>query len=141
MMKFDESVFENILKGLGKYDGFYSRDYYLELEERINSMKKRIQDSQSESRILKIGVVGEVKAGKSSFLNALIFNGEDILPKACTPMTAALTKISYGEKQAASIYFYSEQAWEKIENYSQQYDERLKANTKYIKRRWMPLMR
>ena len=82
MMKFDESVFENILKGLGKYDGFYSRDSYLELEERINSMKKRIQDSQSESRILKIGVVVEVKAGKSSFLNALIFNGEDILPKA-----------------------------------------------------------
>ncbi|MBO5844686.1 MAG: hypothetical protein J6Q96_07440 [Bacteroidales bacterium] len=48
------------------------------LKERVSEIqdtgKKLIQDNN----ILKIGVVGQVKAGKSSFLNSLIFNGEDV---------------------------------------------------------------
>ena len=45
-------------------------------------------------------------AGKSSLLNALIFEGRNILPKAATPMTAALTKLEFGDKTEASVDFY-----------------------------------
>lgn len=42
----------------------------------------KIDDFYRENRKLNIGVVGQVKAGKSSFLNTLLFDGKDILPKA-----------------------------------------------------------
>ncbi|WP_411015822.1 dynamin family protein, partial [Salmonella sp. ZJQZ20_0076] len=48
-------------------------------------------NAQQENRILRFGFVGQIKRGKSSFLNSLLFDGESVLPKAATPMTAALT--------------------------------------------------
>lgn len=117
-----EVVSDKIITGLSQFKGFYSQDYYLEFEDRISTMKDTIEESQKEGRLLKIGIVGEVKAGKSSFLNALIFDGEDILPKASTPMTAALTKITYAEKQSAKIVFYSVNDWRRIESFSEEYN-------------------
>lgn len=72
-----------------------------------SELKKDICQLLEEGRLLKIGIIGRVKAGKSSLLNSLLFNGESILPKAATPMTAALTVISYGEKFGAEVEFYS----------------------------------
>lgn len=123
MSKKYETVTGEVLEGLKKFKGFYSQDYYLEFEDRISQMKGRINDALKEGRLLKLGIVGEVKAGKSSFLNALIFDGEDILPKASTPMTAALTKITYANDQNAKIFFYSEKDWERIESISCEYDQ------------------
>ena len=68
-------------------------------------LRKAIFDMEDENRVLRVGIVGRVKAGKSSLLNALIFDGKNILPKAATPMTAALTKLEYGEKTEASVDF------------------------------------
>lgn len=61
---------------------------------------------------LSIGIIGQVKAGKSSFLNALLFDGTAVLPKAATPKTANLTRIRYGEQAALRVSFYSEEEWE-----------------------------
>lgn len=72
-------------------------------------LRKAIFDMEDENRVLKVGIVGRVKAGKSSLLNALIFDGKNILPKAATPMTAALTKLEYGEKTEASVDFYTQE--------------------------------
>lgn len=47
---------------------------------------------------LTIGVIGQMKCGKSTFLNSFVFE-DDILPAATTPMTAALSVITYGEKK------------------------------------------
>ncbi|WP_165725225.1 dynamin family protein [Pseudoalteromonas sp. SA25] len=69
-----------------------------------------------DGRVLKIGVVGRVKAGKSSMLNALLFDGEDLLPKAATPMTAALTIIKFSDKVKASVEFFSEKDIAEIKN-------------------------
>ena len=79
----------------------------------VNNYDKIIKDNSE----LKLGIVGRVKAGKSSFLNSLLFNGRDVLPKAATPMTAALTKISYSEseKNEAKVFFYSKGEWKQIE--------------------------
>lgn len=63
---------------------------------------------------LSIGIMGQVKAGKSSFLNALLFEGRPVLPEASTPKTANLTRISYGEKPLLTVEFYSPQEWASI---------------------------
>ena len=62
-----------------------------------SELEKSIKEKEDEGRVLKLGILGRVKAGKSSLLNALVFNGNDVLPKAATPMTAALTILQYGE--------------------------------------------
>ena len=40
---------------------------------------------QQQEQTLNIGIMGQVKAGKSTFLNALLFDGRPILPEAATP--------------------------------------------------------
>lgn len=58
-----------------------------------------------------ISVCGAVKAGKSTFLNALLF-GDDILPTFDIPFTAKLTFVEYSEGQNRfEVYFYSEEEW------------------------------
>lgn len=74
----------------------------------------KVEDFHREGRKLNIGVIGRVKAGKSSFLNTLLFNGEEVLPKAATPKTAALTRMEYAEENRIVIEFYSEEEWEGI---------------------------
>ena len=74
-----------------------------------DNLKKILVDKNNNDRDLKLGILGRVKAGKSSFLNALIFNGKNILPKAATPMTAALTILEFGEKFEAKVDFFSKE--------------------------------
>ena len=63
-----------------------------------------------------IAVCGVVKAGKSTFLNSLLF-GRDILPAFDTPMTAKLTFIEYTDKaNYATITFYSKEEWAQLNN-------------------------
>ncbi|HGW3656244.1 TPA: dynamin family protein [Pseudomonas aeruginosa] len=83
------------------------------------------QALQDQNRLMNIGIVGRVKAGKSSLLNALIFDGEPILPKAATPMTAALTTITWGEVFHAKVEFYSETDIAAIRFKSDQFEQRL----------------
>lgn len=63
---------------------------------------------------LSIGIIGQVKAGKSSFLNALLFDGRPVLPEAATPKTANLTRIAYGPKPSLTVEYYSVQEWDGI---------------------------
>ena len=44
-------------------------------------------------------IVGEVKAGKSSFINALLATGQEITKAAPQPMTDTIQQIIYGEEQ------------------------------------------
>lgn len=61
--------------------------------------------------VLTIGVIGQMKCGKSTFLNAFVFE-DDILPSAVTPMTAALSVITYGEQKKVVAEFYTSDEWE-----------------------------
>ncbi len=83
---------------------------------RLKKFKKnfeiKIKDFYQENRKLNIGVIGQVKAGKSSFLNTLLFDGKEILPKASTPKTATLTKMEYSEENIIQIEYYSLEEWE-----------------------------
>ncbi len=120
---------DNLSNILCKYQQvLFSSDAERYLSE-LRSLKKNyhinIEAAQQEGRNLKIAVVGQMKAGKSSFLNALLFP-IDVLPKAATPMTAALTRLGYAEKPYAEIEFYSVEDWRGIEQsareYQKQYD-------------------
>lgn len=86
------------------------------LNKLIENFKMKTEDFYRENRKLNIGVVGQVKAGKSSFLNTLLFNGEEILPKASTPKTATLTKMEYSEQNMIQVEYYSVEEWEVLED-------------------------
>ena len=51
-----------------------------------------------EKDTLTIGVIGQMKCGKSTFLNSFVFEN-DILPAATTPMTAALSSHTARKKE------------------------------------------
>lgn len=77
----------------------------------FNEFKQSAHKLLRDHETLRIGVVGQVKAGKSSFLNSLIFDGEDVLPKASTPMTAGLTFIEYSEHNSFEVEYFSKRDW------------------------------
>ena len=60
--------------------------------------------------VLTIGVIGQMKCGKSTFLNAFVFQ-DVVLPAATTPMTATLSVITYGEKKKLKAEFYTSDEW------------------------------
>jgi predicted GTPase len=89
----------------------------------VDKLKKAFDVLEDDERLMQIGIVGRVKAGKSSLLNALFFNGKTILPKAATPMTAALTTITWGERVAAEVEFYSDVDIESLKSQAKEYTE------------------
>ena len=101
---------------------------YLRQEQSIDTPDKleaALIELEKENRLLNIGIVGRVKAGKSSLLNALFFDGESILPKAATPMTAALTTLSYGQSFGATVEFFSEEDFTYIDSLAKQFEHQL----------------
>lgn len=67
-----------------------------------------------ENDTLTLGVIGQMKCGKSTFLNAFIFEDE-VLPAATTPMTAALSVITYGETKSVEAEFYDKNEWAELQ--------------------------
>lgn len=100
-------------------------DAIIDFQISARNIGQKLEGIMQDGRLLRLGIVGEVKAGKSSFLNALLFDGKDILPKAPTPMTAALTRISYSESPNAKVVFYNANDWDIIEQNSHRYDEKI----------------
>lgn len=88
-------------------------------------LKKVLDNIVNQNRLMNIGIVGRVKAGKSSLLNALFFKGKNILPSAATPMTAALTTLTYGDNFSATVVFYSTQDIENIRIKAEEYKRRV----------------
>jgi GTP-binding protein EngB required for normal cell division len=62
-----------------------------------------IVELQTKKTELNLAVFGRFKAGKSSFLNQII--GRPLLPVGVVPVTSAVTEISYGPEESASVAF------------------------------------
>lgn len=88
---------------------------------KTEELEKTLKELQDTDRDLKVGIIGRVKAGKSSLLNALIFEGVEVLPKAATPMTASLTVLKYAETLSAEVEFYSQKDIAELENEHERY--------------------
>lgn len=88
---------------------------------KTEELEKTLKEMQDTDRDLKVGIIGRVKAGKSSLLNALIFEGVEVLPKAATPMTASLTILKYAQNLSAEVEFYSPKDIAELENEHERY--------------------
>ncbi|MGL2853779.1 dynamin family protein [Helicobacter pylori] len=88
---------------------------------KTEELEKTLKELQDTNRDLKVGIIGRVKAGKSSLLNALIFEGVEVLPKAATPMTASLTILKYANTLSAEVEFYSPKDILEFENEHERY--------------------
>ncbi|MBM6718705.1 dynamin family protein [Bacteroides gallinaceum] len=102
---------EGYIKQLAEIDLVDLKRYVDELRQYFNDFKEGGNTLLKESSLLRIGVVGQVKAGKSSFLNSLFFDGESVLPKASTPMTAGLTVLEYSDKNFFEVEYYAQEDW------------------------------
>ncbi|MCQ2786073.1 dynamin family protein [Helicobacter pylori] len=96
---------------------FISENAVIKTEE----LEKTLKEMQAKGRDLKVGIIGRVKAGKSSLLNALIFEGVEVLPKAATPMTASLTVLKYAQNLSAEVEFYSPKDIADLKNEHERY--------------------
>ena len=85
-----------------------------EVETLRTDFRDKVADLFRTDRQLNIGVVGQVKAGKSSFLNTLLFDGKPVLPKAATPKTAVLTRIVWDSCRSITVHYLSDDAWAQI---------------------------
>lgn len=88
-----------------------------------NAIRADFEKNVNGNRDLEIGFVGRVKAGKSSILNALFFEGKSVLPKAAIPTTAALTILSYSETPKAKIVFIEEEDIDRIKHNAEEYEK------------------
>ncbi|EJB64515.1 ATP/GTP-binding protein [Helicobacter pylori Hp H-43] len=88
---------------------------------KTEELEKTLKEMQDTNRDLKVGIIGRVKAGKSSLLNALIFEGVEVLPKAATPMTASLTILKYADTLSAEVEFYSPKDILELKNEHERY--------------------
>ncbi|WP_187908100.1 dynamin family protein [Helicobacter pylori] len=119
------ALVEKVIKEQGlqeKAGPFISENAVIKTEE----LEKTLKGMQAENRGLKVGIIGRVKAGKSSLLNALIFEGKDVLPKAATPMTASLTILKYAQSLSAQAQFYDEQDIEELKRDHERYEKKFK---------------
>ncbi|WP_231210412.1 dynamin-like GTPase family protein [Helicobacter pylori] len=89
---------------------------------KTEELEKTLKELQDTNRDLKVGIIGRVKAGKSSLLNALIFEGVEVLPKAATPMTASLTVLKYAETLGAEVELYNQKDIAELENEHERYE-------------------
>ncbi|MGL2689536.1 dynamin family protein [Helicobacter pylori] len=114
------ALIEKVLQEQGlqeKAKPFMSDNAVIKTEE----LEKTLKEMQAEDRDLKVGIIGRVKAGKSSLLNALIFEGVEVLPKAATPMTASLTILKYANTLSAEVEFYSPKDIAELRNEHERY--------------------
>lgn len=113
----------NKLSGLQNVDNYNASEAIKRIKEKIAEVRQGAEVLKNDNCILKIGVVGQVKAGKSSFLNSLLFDGENVLPRASTPMTAGLTVLQYGDNNEFEVEYYNTYEWKTFEDKAKQYDD------------------
>jgi GTPase SAR1 family protein len=83
----------------------------LELEREIEDLATISKNlSQGVFRLL---VLGDMKRGKSTFLNALI--GENLLPSDVNPCTALLTILTYGPEKQVTVHFTDDKPPERLD--------------------------
>ena len=72
-----------------------------------------------ESQVCRVAVIGQIKAGKSSFINAFV-QQTDLLPTDVNPSTTAVTRLHFCTQQepenSAVFQFFGAQEWERLAN-------------------------
>lgn len=119
-----KDIFSVIDSKIAIIDGTNNRN----IQRALQKLKEKVKETEEggeqlikDNSVLKIGIVGQVKAGKSSFLNSLFFDGENILPRASTPMTAGLTVLTYGNENSFTVEYYNTKEWDTFKTKDKEY--------------------
>ena len=67
----------------------------------LNRQLEAAQTLLKQNPPIDVAILGQFKAGKSSFINSLI--GQDILPVGVIPVTTTITRLQYGEPERALV--------------------------------------
>ena len=82
-------------------------------EYHITSLNRQIEACKTlfvESPFIDVAILGQFKAGKSSFINNLI--GKDVLPIGVIPVTTVITRLCYGPKEKAIVKYFDDKTSE-----------------------------
>jgi len=76
----------------------------------LNRQMEACDNLLQQNQPIDVAILGQFKAGKSSFLNSL--TGKPILPVGVTPVTTTITRLQYGGKEKAIIRHFDGQQTE-----------------------------
>lgn len=82
-------------------------------EYHITSLNRQIGACKTlfvESPFIDVAILGQFKAGKSSFINNII--GKDVLPVGVIPVTTVITRLRYGPKEKAIVKYFDDKTSE-----------------------------
>ncbi len=91
-------LLEKIEPFLNRMQDICNRHHIVSLNRQIDICRNLLNQNQP----IDVAVLGQFKAGKSSFLNSLI--GKTILPVGVIPVTTAITRLQYGETERAFVH-------------------------------------
>jgi len=77
-----------------------SRFHIISLNRQIEVCEELIEKNP----IIDVAILGQFKAGKSSFINSLI--GKPILPVGVIPVTTVITRIQFGQREQAVVTYF-----------------------------------
>lgn len=97
----------NIEKYIDRVRKEFNNVDFKDVEKQLNSQKEWIEKPD-----LEVAIVGNIKAGKSTFINA--FLKENIASVEVTPETASLTKFKYSQTNNLIISFYRQNEWDEL---------------------------
>ena len=100
------------------------KEFNVRFDEERNDIKA--QKYLADDPNLQIAIVGTIKAGKSTFINALF--EENIASTDVTPETASLTKFKYSTQNKLLVKFYSREEWRKLWESVEKSEEKTKSN-------------
>ena len=99
-----------------------------EFDVKFEDERKDIKEQKylAEDPGLQIAIVGTIKAGKSTFINALF--EENIASTDVTPETASLTKFKYSTQNKLLVKFCSREEWDELWKSVEESENRTKTN-------------
>lgn len=99
-----------------------------EFDVKFEDERKDIKEQKylAEDPGLQIAIVGTIKAGKSTFINALL--QDNIASTEVTPETAALTKFKYSTQNKLLVKFCSREEWDELWKSVEESENRTKTN-------------
>jgi GTP-binding protein EngB required for normal cell division len=101
-----DPLFETYEPLLDRLQGICDQFHILSLNRQIEVCKSLLR----QDRLIDVAILGQFKAGKSSFLNSLI--GKPLLPVGVIPVTTTITRLQYGKKERAIVRHFDGQQTE-----------------------------
>ena len=95
-----DPLFETYEPLLSRLQGICDQFHIVSLNRQIEACKSLLH----QDKLIDVAILGQFKAGKSSFLNSLI--GKPLLPVGVIPVTTTITRLQYGKRERATIRYF-----------------------------------